>query len=151
MAELPWDRYGAKPTERVGPVPEATPTPAPVSPPPAPSLPAPPPPVAASDTPDATDMVKADAKSRSKRTLVQGLIFDIFAAIVASVALLSGADPFVKETWVGFGILLIKSVVSAIISYFMRMRKAPTIRTKGEKYAIAPVPRPVLDNERNAA
>ena len=88
--------------------------------------------------------MKADAASRSKRTLIQGLLFDVFAAVVASIAMLSGADPFVKETWIGFGILLVKSVVSAAISYFMRMRSTPTIRTKGEKLALMPVPRPMI-------
>lgn len=128
---LPWDRYG-EPAQPEPPAPV-------ISPPPAPA----PQPV---DT--AKDLVKADAKSRSKRTLIQGLLFDVFAAIIASIAVLSGADPFVKETWIGFGILLIKSIVSATISYFMRMHSAPTIRTQGEKLALMPIPRPVIDNER---
>ena len=95
------------------------------------------------------ELIVADAKSRSWRTLVQGLIFDVFAAIVAAVALLSGADPLVKETWVAFGVLLLKSVVSAVISYFMRLRITPTIRTEGEKMALMPVPRPMINDERN--
>ena len=93
------------------------------------------------------ELVIADAKSRSWRTLVQGLIFDVFAAIVAAVAVLSGADPFVKETWVAFGILLLKSVVSAVISYFMRLRVTPTIKIPGETMALMPVPRPMIDEE----
>ena len=147
--DLPWDRYGPEPSAE----PELPPTvpvevsPEPVSPPPTPPPPAPPPPVDVSGTPEPTDLVKADARSRSSRTLIQGLIFDLFAAIVASVALLSGADPFVKETWIGFGILLVKSVVSAAISYFMRLRSTPTARTKGDKYAIMPVPRPILETD----
>jgi hypothetical protein len=95
------------------------------------------------------ELVVADAKSRSWRTLVQGLIFDVFAAIVASIAVLTGLDPFVRETWIAFGILLLKSVVSAVISYFMRLRITPTMRTEGEKFAIAPLPRPMIDKERN--
>ena len=97
------------------------------------------------------ELVVADAKSRSWRTLVQGLIFDVFAAIVAVVATLSGADPFQRETWIAFGVLLLKSVVSAVISYFMRLRVTPTIRTEGEKMALMPVPRPMINDERNAA
>jgi hypothetical protein len=93
------------------------------------------------------ELIIADAKSRSWRTLVQGLIFDIFAAIVAAVALLSGADPFVKETWVAFGVLLLKSVVSAVISYFMRLKVTPTIKTEGEKMAIMPIPRPIVEEK----
>lgn len=153
---LPWDRFGPEPTEPPAPVPE----------PPTPPIPVPSIVVteggsgssgnsagwsartqqpASVPTPD---IVKADAASRSKRTLIQGLLFDLFAAVIAAIAMLSGADPFVRETWIGFGILLIKSVVSAAISYFMRLRSTPTIRTKGEKLAIMPVPRPMLDNER---
>jgi hypothetical protein len=96
------------------------------------------------------ELVVADAKSRSWRTLVQGLIFDVFAAIVAAVAILSGADPFVTETWIAFGILLLKSVVSAGISYVMRLKVTPTIRTPGEKMAIMPVPRPMIEEDRSA-
>ena len=95
------------------------------------------------------ELVVADAKSRSWRTLVQGLIFDVFAAIVAVVATLSGADPFQRETWIAFGVLLLKSVVSACLSYFMRLRVTPTIRTEGEKMALMPVPRPMINDERN--
>jgi hypothetical protein len=94
------------------------------------------------------ELIVADAKSRSWRTLVQGLIFDVFAAVIAAVAVLSGADPFARETWIVFGVLLLKSVVSAVISYFMRLKVTPTIRTEGEKYAIAPVPRPMPDKQK---
>ena len=93
------------------------------------------------------ELVVADAKSRSWRTLIQGLMFDVFAAIVAAVAILSGADPFVKETWVAFGILLLKSVVSAAISYFMRLRVTPTIKVPGKEMAVMPIPRPMKEEE----
>jgi hypothetical protein len=86
------------------------------------------------------ELVIADAKSRSWRTLVQGLIFDVFAGIVAAVAVLSGADPFQRETWIAFGVLLLKSVVSAVISYFMRLKIQPTIKTPGQKMAVMPLP-----------
>ena len=93
------------------------------------------------------ELVVADAKSRSWRTLVQGLIFDVFAGLIAAVAVLSGADPFQKQTWLAFGVLLLKSVVSAVISYFMRLRITPTIKTEGEKMAVMPVPRPIVEEE----
>jgi len=93
------------------------------------------------------ELVVADAKSRSWRTLVQGLMFDVFAAIVAAVAILSGADPFVKETWVAFGVLLLKSVVSAVISYFMRLRVTPTIKVPGKEMAVMPIPRPMIEEK----
>jgi hypothetical protein len=97
------------------------------------------------------ELVKADAKSRSKRTFVQGLIFDLFAGLIAVVATLSGADPFVAETWIAFGVLLLKTCVSAVISYFMRLKITPTIRERGEKMALMPVPRPMIDEERKPA
>lgn len=98
------------------------------------------------------DLVVADAKSRSWRTLVQGLIFDVFAAVVAAVALLSGADPFVRETWIAFGVLLTKSVVSAVISYFMRLKVTPTMKNdEGEKVNVLPLPSPIPVKEDRAA
>lgn len=103
-------------------------------------------PTITAETKAGRELVVADAKSRSWRTLVQGLIVDVLAAILAVVALLSGMDPFVRETWILIGALLVKSVVSAVIAYFMRLRVTPTIRTPGEKMAIMPVPRPMVED-----
>jgi hypothetical protein len=107
---LPWDRFPAEHTPA-----ESLPVPAPAPPPEPPAEP----------PPTAQDVVVADARNRSWRTLIQGLLFDVFAAVVASVAMLTGADPFVKETWITFGLLLLKSVASAAISYVMRLRIPP--------------------------
>jgi len=85
------------------------------------------------------ELVVADARNRSARTLIQGLIFDLFAALLAAIAMLNGLDPFQKETWILFGTLVLKSFVSAGISYFMRLRVAPTVRTAGEKMQVMPV------------
>ena len=92
-------------------------------------------------------LVIADAKSRSWRTLIQGLIFDVFAAIVAAVALLSGADPFVQRNVdrVRCAATQIRCV-SAVISYFMRLKITPTIKDSGvENGSHADPP---ADNER---
>lgn len=94
------------------------------------------------------ELVVADAKSRSWRTLVQGLIFDVFAAIIIAVATLTGADPLAKETWMAFGVLLLKSVVSAVISYFMRLRVTPTIKIPGEEMAVMPIPRQLKEEDK---
>lgn len=99
-------------------------------------------------TDSAKALVKADARSRSGRTFVQGLIFDLFAGLVAVIATLSGADPFVKETWIAFGVLLFKTFVSAGISYVMRLRVTPTMTTQGTKLAIMPLPRPMMEEQR---
>jgi hypothetical protein len=102
-------------------------------------------PTITAETKAGRELVVADAKSRSWRTLWQGLIVDVFAAILAVAATLSGMDPLVKETWILIAALLVKSVLSAIISYFMRLKVTPTIRTPGEKMAIMPLPRPMVE------
>jgi hypothetical protein len=151
-SELPWDRFAEEepelpykppdtswraqpdttwPTEPGPPVPEPEPEPI-LEPEPRPVEDA------------AKKVVRADAKNRSGRTLIQGLLFDLLLAFGAAVAALSGLDPFKKETWIAFGVLVGKSFVSAGIAYFMRMRGAPTVRTKGEQMAVMPmmVPKP---------
>lgn len=105
-------------------------------------------PTITAETATGRELVVADAKSRSWRTLIQGLIFDVFAAIVAAVAMLSGADPFQKQTWIAFGVLLLKSVVSAVLSYFMRLRVTPTIKVPGKEMAVMPIPRPIVKDEQ---
>jgi hypothetical protein len=96
------------------------------------------------------ELIVADARSRSWRTLWQGLVIDVFFAIIAAVTMLTGTDPFIKETWITFGILLFKSVLSAIVAYFMRLKITPTMKTPGEKMAIMPVPRPMIEKEESA-
>lgn len=100
-------------------------------------------------TPQGKELIIADAKSRSWRTLWQGLIVDVLAAILAVLATLTGMDPLVKETWILIAALLIKSVLSAIISYFMRLKITPTTRERGEKMAIMPLQMPVMEKDRD--
>jgi len=54
--------------------------------------------------------------------------------------MLTELDPFVKEAWILIGVLLVKPVRSAVISYFMRLKVQPTIKTHGQKMAIMPLP-----------
>ena len=104
-------------------------------------------PTITAETSKGKELVVADARSRSWRTLVQGLAIDITVAVIAVLAMLTDMDPFAKETWILLGALVIKSVVTAIVSYFMRLKVTPTIRTPGEKMAIMPIPRPMIDKE----
>jgi len=104
-------------------------------------------PTITAETEQGHELVVADARSRSWRTFVQGLAVDVLFAVVASVAMLTGLDPFVKETWIAFGVLLLKSVLSAVVSYFMRLKAAPTIRVPGEKMVMMPIPRPTIDED----
>jgi hypothetical protein len=87
-----------------------------------------------------TDLVRADARSRSWRTLLQGLAIDFVFALVAVLAILSDLDPFARETWILFGALVIKTFVQTLMAYVMRLRVPPTVRTKGEKVALLPLP-----------
>jgi hypothetical protein len=96
-------------------------------------------PTVVATTAQGRELVVADAKSRSWRTFLQGLIFDIGFALVAVLATLSGADPFQKETWILFGTLVIKTLISTVISYVMRLKITPTIRPPaGEKMEVVP-------------
>jgi hypothetical protein len=91
------------------------------------------------------ELVVADARNRSWRTLLQGLSIDLLFAILAVVASASGNNPFAKATWIAVGILLCKTILQTIFAYFMRLRVTPTIREKGEKVALVPVPEPVIE------
>lgn len=98
-------------------------------------------------------LVVADARSRSFRTFLQGLGIDIVVAIIAVLATLTNLDPFDRQTWILLGALLIKTVVQTAVSYVMRLRVTPTVRTRGEKMAIYPLPvemPPEQDDRRSA-
>jgi hypothetical protein len=95
------------------------------------------------------ELIVADAKSRSWRTFLQGLIFDLGFALIAVLGTLSGQDPFQKETWILFGILVIKTLIQTVISYIMRLRVTPTIRPPaGEKMAIVPTFAAIPEKQR---
>lgn len=93
------------------------------------------------------ELVVADAKSRSWRTLLQGLAIDLLFAVAALLSTLTHADVLDKASWTIFFVLLGKTLIQTAAAYFMRLKVTPTIRTEGEKYAIAPVPRPMIDTE----
>ena len=98
-------------------------------------------------TPAGKQLVIADAKSRSWRTLVQGLCIDLFVALIAVLAAISDANPFQKETWILLGALLIKTFVQTAAAYLMRLKVTPTMKTEGETLAIMPIPRPMLETD----
>ena len=86
------------------------------------------------------ELVIADARSRSVRTLIQGLGIDLLFGICAAVATLSGADPFSQQTWIIFAGLLIKTVIQTVVAYFMRLRITPTMKTDEGRMQIMPLP-----------
>lgn len=74
-----------------------------------------------------TPTVQADARSRAKRTLLQGLIVDVLIAVAAALlAWLPDADLTSREALAAFGLVLIKTVLTAVASYVMRLRVAPS-------------------------
>jgi hypothetical protein len=93
------------------------------------------------------ELVKADARNRSWRTLLQGLGIDLFFAVVALAGTLTHIDALDNVAWSAFFALVGKTLIQTAVAYFMRLRVAPTIRTPGEKYVIAPLPRPVEDDD----
>jgi hypothetical protein len=96
------------------------------------------------------ELVVADAKSRSWRTFLQGLIFDVGFALIAVLATLSGADPFQKETWILFGTLVVKTLIQTVISYIMRLKVTPTVRPPaGEKMAVVPTFAAIPEEQRS--
>jgi hypothetical protein len=97
------------------------------------------------------ELVVADAKSRSGRTFVQGLLIDItFAVIAVMVGLSSDFDPMQKGAWIVLAALVIKTIIQTIVSYVMRLKVTPTIKTPGEKMALMPVPRPMMEEDKLA-
>jgi hypothetical protein len=64
---------------------------------------------------------EADAQTRAFRTLIQGLIVDMLAAIaVALAAAIAGGIEWTQAYWVALALAVGKSAVTAIVSYFAR-------------------------------
>lgn len=67
--------------------------------------------------------VKADARNRAERTFWQNLGIDLFIALAGTLTVaLGGLDLSTGEAWVILGGLLLKTAVSAPISYVMRTK-----------------------------
>lgn len=67
--------------------------------------------------------VKADARNRAERTFWQNLLIDLVIALAGTLTVaLSGLDLSTSEAWVILGGLLLKTALSAPISYVMRTK-----------------------------
>jgi hypothetical protein len=84
------------------------------------------------------ELVVADAKNRSWRTLIQGLAIDLMYGLIAALATLTNFDPFEKTTWIVFAGLVIKTLIQTAVSYFARLTITPTVREKGDKVQLVP-------------
>ena len=71
--------------------------------------------------------VQADAKDRAVRTLIQGLLIDITTALALSVGplLLSEDFAFTATYWTIVGTFAAKSLIQAVVSFFMRKLVSP--------------------------
>lgn len=75
---------------------------------------------------EAAPNVKFDALNRAWRTLYTA--FGADAAILIGVGLLellNTVEVSAQAFWVGLGILIVKSVLTALGSYLLRLKKAP--------------------------
>lgn len=95
------------------------------------------------------ELVVADAKNRSWRTFLQGLAIDCFFALVVVLGTVTQIDtPLNKTAWIAVAALVIKTLIQTAVSYVMRLKIQPTMKNEqGEKMAIMPVPRPMLDEK----
>ncbi|TCU48352.1 hypothetical protein EDF33_102243 [Curtobacterium sp. PhB146] len=76
----------------------------------------------------------ADARQRSLRTLAQGLAVDVaIAGAAAGYAVVqhwSGDDVLSTAAWIAAGTAVVKSVLTAGLSYVARLRMPPTSPTE---------------------
>jgi len=76
---------------------------------------------------DSTPAADRDAGERAFRTLIQGLLFDVAAAVV--VALSAAIAPGIEWTrayWVALALAVGKSAIVSVVSYFARKLAPPT-------------------------
>jgi hypothetical protein len=74
-------------------------------------------------TPD--PVVKADARERSLRSLVQGLALDVAVAIVLVLGTAFNTIQWTPDYWKLLGLTVAKSVLQAGVSYLMRILVKP--------------------------
>lgn len=73
-----------------------------------------------------TPTVQADARQRSKRTFIQGILIDVGVAVAAALLVwLPDADLSSTDAWIIFGTSLAKTVLQTLAAYVMRLKVAP--------------------------
>lgn len=77
---------------------------------------------------DGRQVVTLDARSRSVRTFLSGLGFDIVFALLALVGTLTGEEFLSKAGLTTLAALALKTVVTTAAAYVARLRFAPTAR-----------------------
>lgn len=72
---------------------------------------------------------QADARSRALRTFVQNLGIDAGIAVLTVLATaIVGLDITSQEAWTALGILLLKTALSAPLSYLARLKFTPSVQ-----------------------
>lgn len=72
--------------------------------------------------------VKLDALNRAWRTLYTAFGADAALLIGAGLLeMLDKVDISTKAFWIGFGVLVVKSLLTAFGSYLLRLKKAPRV------------------------
>lgn len=76
--------------------------------------------------PSGEEVKLASAKSRSLRTLLQGLAFDVILGIVVIVGpIVAGLDLSTGAGWAILGGSIAKSILTSVASYVMRLKVTP--------------------------
>lgn len=70
-----------------------------------------------------TRALKADARNRAKRTLLQGLAIDVLVAIGTAMAMwLPDAMITAGESWLVLGVSVAKTAMTVLASWLMRLK-----------------------------
>lgn len=71
-----------------------------------------------------SEFAKVDAVDRSRRSLIQGALWDVAIAVFAVLLVwLPDADISSREGWIVFGTAAAKTALTAFASYVMRVRE----------------------------
>ena len=77
---------------------------------------------------DHVDLIKADALNRAARTLWTSVGVDAAVATGAgTLLLLNDGDPTSPVFWGAVGALAVRSLVTAVASYFVRLKVTPKV------------------------
>lgn len=71
--------------------------------------------------------IKADARERAVRTLTTSLGIDLLVGVgIVATDWIGDADILSAAAWSTLGVLVAKSAITAVASYLVRLRVAPT-------------------------
>lgn len=74
---------------------------------------------------DESRSAAVDARSRSARTIVQGLGIDVAVALVLVLAVAVTGLEWTRAYWVALGLSLARTAVQAVVAYFFRLLVPP--------------------------